>query len=185
MSDQAYDDAVLMSDEKPKRVKGSLSTSELSELRQQATVVSLLKRSGICYASIPNGHVRSKRQNIQAMHEGVIAGMPDLLIFDRPPALPHAIGVALEMKRLGGRSRDVKPEQLAQLKRLAIRGWVPAVGYGASDAIALLCALGYFPNLHLAESQIPHLFKYLRFVKLVAEQAPTSKFARINTEEPE
>lgn len=158
--------------------------SELGELNQQATVVSLLKRYGACFAAIPNGHVRTKRQNIQATQEGFAPGMPDLLIFDAPPNLPDAVGVALEMKRKSGRSRDVRPNQRKWLRDLADRGWVPVAGYGALDAIAQLIVLGYFPGFEMRGNQIPHPGKVAKLRKLVGERAPTGAFLESASDDP-
>lgn len=152
--------------------------NELDEIHEQATVVSLLKQNGYFFTAIPNGHVRSKRQSVQAFQEGVIAGMPDLLIFDTPPNLSYAKGVALEMKKTKSSSHDVRAEQRKQLKDFARRGWVSVVGYGSADALAQLHALGYFPNLHLTPSQITHPIRLSRMERLVAMQSPTTEFIR-------
>lgn len=149
---------------------------ELGELAQQATVVSALRNAGHVFAAIPNGHVRSKRQHLQARQEGVSAGMPDLLIFDPPPNLPSAVGVALEMKRKSGRSRDVRKNQRSWLRDLADRGWVPVVGYGALDALCQLMALGYMSDLSLNDAQVPHPRKLERLCRLISQDAAPQEF---------
>lgn len=151
-------------------------TAETSELHQQAQVATVLTNHGHCFAAVPNGHVRSVWQNITGALEGVQAGMPDMLIFDPPPSLPHAVGVALEMKRLKGASRDVKKRQRKWLTKLAKRGWVPLVGYGASDAIVLLQALGYLEGCEVNEHRILHPRRLARVIALVERQAPTTDF---------
>lgn len=117
--------------------------TRLRELQQQAQVVQVLRRQGIPHAAVPNGHVRTLHQRGTAALEGVLAGMPDLLVFRSPPAVPHAKGVALEMKRATARAGDVRPEQHKVLDMLRREGWVTIVGYGAADALAHLHALGY------------------------------------------
>lgn len=120
-----------------------LTPPELSELQQQSIVVSVLRRAGILCAAVPNGHVRSKRQSIQAFQEGVSAGFPDLLIFSRPPAHPDACGTVLEMKRGTATPHDVRPEQRKWLENLRSVGWCVVVGFGAKDAVDKLRQLGY------------------------------------------
>lgn len=123
--------------------------SELGELEQQAQVVRLLDEFGYKFCAVPNGHVRTARQQIQAKQEGMKAGIPDLLIFTPPPALygkVYATGVALEMKRATAKSGDLRTNQRKWLRDLSTLGWVPVCGYGAADAIAMLQSLGYFPG---------------------------------------
>ena len=96
--------------------------------------------------------------------DGVVAGMPDLLVFDAPDAavatahftaaelqrdgvelasvLPWR-GTAMELKREDRRWSHVTTEQRVKLGELRDRGWVVAVGYGARDAIAKLLGFGY------------------------------------------
>lgn len=149
---------------------------ESDELQQQAQVVKWLRSYGYCLAAVPNGHVRSKWQNITGAMEGVSAGMPDLLIFDPPPSLPGCVGVALEMKRLHGGSTDVRDTQRLWLSRLAARGWVPLVGYGAPDAMAQLQVLGFCAESVLDSSRINHPRRVQRIIRLVERGAKPTEF---------
>ena len=77
--------------------------------------------------------------------EGIKAGAPDLIIFDRPPSKREAKeacpGVAIELKRIkGGRVSD---EQRQWLDNLSARGWITAVCKGFEEAVKLLEELGY------------------------------------------
>jgi len=114
-----------------------------TELQEQIAITRSLKRSGICFAAVPNGGKRDRREAISLRSSGVQRGVPDLLIFDPPPALPGKVGTALEMKREGGRMSNVTKEQVVWLDRLEARGWVSLVGFGADDATHKLQALGY------------------------------------------
>ena len=73
--------------------------------------------------------------------QGVKPGVPDVLIFDSPPALPERRGVAIELKRRkGGRATGYQQDWLTAL---AERGWFTAVCRGAGEAIEELKQLGY------------------------------------------
>ena len=73
---------------------------------------------------------------------GVVAGAPDLLIFDSPPRAVGKRGVALEMKRKTS-SGDLRGAQEVWRESLENRGWVHVVGCGAPDAIRQLQEWGY------------------------------------------
>ena len=74
---------------------------------------------------------------------GVVSGVPDLLIFTRPPLHPEKCGVALEMKRANGRPSDVSKEQAKWLAALEEIGWLCLVGYGAQNAFEGLRKMGF------------------------------------------
>lgn len=114
-----------------------------SELSEQIMVVDELTRGRVVFAAVPNGGHRAGRESVNLRRSGVQAGVPDLLIFDPPPARPGRVGTALEMKREGGRLRDVSPEQQAWMELLGTLGWETVVGFGAMDALGKLSALGY------------------------------------------
>jgi hypothetical protein len=71
------------------------------------------------------------------------AGLPDLLIFDRPPRAAERVGCALELKRANGRPSQVTAKQRAWLETLEARGWAAVVAFGFEDAREKLTALGY------------------------------------------
>jgi hypothetical protein len=88
------------------------------------------------------GLYTSTKQARMAKASGLERGVPDLLIFEAPEGAQF-VGVALEMKRAGGRPSDLRKEQREWLRALEVLGWRSLVGYGAEDALGKLCALGY------------------------------------------
>ena len=133
----------------PTTAKSPLRSNELSELSEQAIVVSALKKARmpdggrIHFFAVPNGHVRSKRQHIQAKLEGVSAGVVDLVIVTPPPADPSKVATALEMKRADARPSDLRDEQVKWMMILGENNWATVVGLGAADALVKLRVLGY------------------------------------------
>lgn len=110
-----------------------------------------LSRATWCH--VPNGAGKLGRATAgRARAKGLKAGVPDILIFDRPKTCPHSLahhgccvesrGIAVELKRKGGYPSDVTPEQQAWLGALTVRGWITHVAFGADDAIAWLRSLG-------------------------------------------
>jgi len=112
-----------------------------SEASEQMEVVLRLKQKRILFCAIPNdsSDMRDPRLRAQRMKMGVLAGAPDLLIFDAPP--PY-LGIALEMKRANGTFKDLRENQEAVLDSLVERGWAKVVGFGAQDAFTKLRAIG-------------------------------------------
>jgi hypothetical protein len=127
----------------PSTAARPLTSGELSELSEQSVVVSALRRARIHFFAVPNGHVRSKRQHIQAKHEGVSAGVPDLIIVTPPPGRPDLVATALEMKRADAKPSDLREDQVKWLAILASCKWAAVVGLGAADALTKLRNLGY------------------------------------------
>lgn len=111
------------------------------ESNAQQAVVRWLRNANLHFCAVPNGGARSAFTGRILKAEGVVAGAPDLLIFDRPPAAPHRVGVALEMKAPGGTKPP--PHQLDFLAALEARGWAVVIAYGAPDALAELTKLGF------------------------------------------
>lgn len=104
-------------------------------------MVRYLRAAGIVHCAVPNGARTSMSVARRLKAEGMVAGAPDLLIFDRPPNAPGNVGVAIEMKRPdAGKPRA---EQLEWQERLAARGWVSLVCYGADEALRELARLGF------------------------------------------
>lgn len=123
-----------------------------SEHAEQAAVVRWLTTQGvllaerdqfenIAFCSVPNGARVSERERSKLVAEGLSPGFPDLLIFDRPPACPDKVGVALEMKRRdGGKTPENQRQWHAKLRA---RGWTVVVANGAREAVEQLRRLGY------------------------------------------
>lgn len=113
----------------------------VSELSEQVFLAKALRLRGVCFAAVPNGGKRTRREARALVASGVERGVPDLLVFDPPPARPGCVGTALELKRAsGGVVSDDQRRWLAQLEE---RGWAVLVAYGAADAVERLRALGY------------------------------------------
>lgn len=114
-----------------------------TELSEQIAVVRSLRAAGIVFAAVPNGGYRNVREARMLKASGVVAGVPDLLIFTRPPSHPDKCGVALEMKRVGGKPSDVSKSQQKWMEDLSDLGWLCVVGYGAQDALEHLRSFGF------------------------------------------
>ena len=111
------------------------------EEHEQLALVQWLELHKIKYTHVPNEGKHKVQYRVKQKRLGVKAGVPDLLIFDPPPANLENVGTAIELKRReGGR---VTPEQSAWLCALHDRGWAVAVCRGASEAIEFLESLGY------------------------------------------
>lgn len=78
--------------------------------------------------AVPNGGLRHKREAIRLKAEGVLPGVPDLVIAE-PRSVYH--GLYVEMKRRkGGRLTEDQEKVHAQLRA---RGYAVMVGYGVDD----------------------------------------------------
>jgi len=111
------------------------------EEAEQLALVQWLELHKIKYTHVPNEGKHKVQYRVKQKRLGVQAGLPDILIFDRPPLSPENVGVAIELKRQkGGR---VTPEQIAWLEDLKARGWAVAVCRGAMEAIRVLQELGF------------------------------------------
>jgi hypothetical protein len=135
-----------------------------SEQSEHLRLVVHLRRGRIPCIHVPNGGARAGGRRGLGAAEGVRAGFPDFLVWRSPSWVdPTSVdieglaaglvvfprdtratkGLALELKRQGGRWRDVAPEQRECLAELHAEGFAVSVAYGARDAVAKLTALGY------------------------------------------
>lgn len=114
-----------------------------SEHSEQVVVVKALRRARLRFCAVPNGGMRDAQTARMLRAEGLVAGVPDLLIFDPPPGVLEAVGTALELKRADRGEGAVSGEQREWLAALSARGWATLVGFGAQDALGKLRALGY------------------------------------------
>ena len=111
------------------------------EEAEHMALVQWLELHAIRYTHVPNEGLHKVQYRVKQKRLGVKPGVPDILIFDRPPLSPENVGVAIELKRQkGGR---VTPEQIAWLEDLKARGWAVAVCQGAMEAIRVLQELGF------------------------------------------
>ena len=85
-------------------------------------------------AAIPNGGSRNLFEAVRMKREGVLAGMPDLVI-----CLPKGVTVWVEMKAAKGR---ISPHQTEIHSRLRILGHLLIVAHSADDALKQLKGAG-------------------------------------------
>lgn len=112
-----------------------------TEEQEQRTVVEWLELHDILFAAIPNGGHRRKVTAAILKGQGVKPGVPDLLIFTKPPKYPHYRGVAIEMKRR--KDGTLSRYQEGWLAALESEDWLSRICLGADEAIELLEHLGY------------------------------------------
>jgi len=103
-----------------------------TEHDDQKAVVSWLRKfyPHLVIAAIPNGEQRSKTTGVKLKAEGVLAGIPDLII-----AMPNGGSIWVEMKTKSGKLSTVQKEVHSRLEYL---GHTVIIGYGANDAIKQL-----------------------------------------------
>lgn len=110
---------------------------------EQRTVAEFLDRIGVLWCHVPNelgqGGNYQRASWLRAM--GVKSGVPDILVFDPPPAGQY-VGTAIELKR-ASKSAKATENQRGWLEALKARGWAVALCRGAGEAIAFLQQLGY------------------------------------------
>jgi len=116
-------------------------TRHASEDEVQYAVARVLDAMGVLWCHVPNEALQ--RGGIVyggiLVGLGVKTGVPDVLIFDRPPG-QIAMGVAIELKSQVGRP---SADQERWLTELAGRGWHTAVCQGVAATLAELRALGW------------------------------------------
>lgn len=101
-----------------------------TEHTEQAKLVGRLRSfyRGVIVFSVPNGGLRNKREAVRLKAEGVLAGVPDLVVAE-PAGRYH--GLYIEMKRRkGGR---VSEDQAKLHKKLRRKGYKVLVGWGVDD----------------------------------------------------
>ena len=114
-----------------------------TEDAEHEALAQYLDARGFLWCHVANearGGARSRVALGQKMKRlGVKAGVPDVLIFNRPNEPAHCAGVAIELKRRrGGR---VTKEQEWWGEELRKRGWVCEVCHGVEEAIELIEAV--------------------------------------------
>lgn len=92
------------------------------------------------YCHVPNGGWRSPVEAAIMKGLGVKAGVPDMLIFAPPPRRPELRGVAVELKRPGGR---LTADQASWIDELKCWGWEAFVAFGWDEARERLEELGF------------------------------------------
>lgn len=118
-----------------------LAKEARSEHQEQVEVVKYLRRNKILHFAVPNGGHRHKKTARDLKEEGVVAGVPDLVITE-PNNYYH--GLFIEMKRRpktlknGEKSFigiNVSDNQQTMMQELRHRNYECVVCYGADEAI--------------------------------------------------
>lgn len=122
----------------------------MSERDHQVALADYLDALGLLWCHVPNGGRRNRVTAARMKAEGVKPGVPDVLIFTRPPGAPEASGVAVELKKPRTRTAAgrVRPEQQDWLEGLESEGWLCCVAYGWHEAARWLearCGYGRRP----------------------------------------
>lgn len=108
---------------------------------EQMTVVAWIRRRGHHVFSVPNAGKRSPAVAAWLRKEGMLDGVPDLVMVT---LAPHTwVPVCIEMKRRDGVPSDVTEHQKRIQDIMRTAGWHVIVAFGAAQAIAELEGLGY------------------------------------------
>lgn len=101
-----------------------------TEHQEQSIVVKYCTLKKIPIFHIPNGSYKSVTARMKAKKEGLVSGIPDLMI---PVANKNHHGLFIEMKRVKNSKVSVQQKQWIEL--LNKQGYKAIVCYGSSAAI--------------------------------------------------
>lgn len=131
------------------QTRRSLRPPVPKEREEQIRLAAWLDLRGVLFCHVPNESRAHVRHRVNLARQGVKPGVPDVLIFSRPPLYPpghRPAGVAIELKRQrgpsGGLPGAVSDAQMAWQGSLEREGWLVRICYGADEAIAWLGSLG-------------------------------------------
>lgn len=116
------------------------------EETEQIKLAQWLDWNKVLWTHVPNGGYRHAVTANRLKAQGVKAGVPDALIFDRPFPIENGkiySGVAIELKRADKKLSNVSEAQAKWLSELMQRGWLCRTFYGADSAIEWLTSLGF------------------------------------------
>lgn len=100
-----------------------------SEHTEQVKFVARLRQLHRCLVfAVPNGGFRNKKEAAMLKAEGVLAGVPDLVVIS--PKLPGRT-LFVEMKTLSGKVSKVQQDLIKRLNEL---GFEVIIGHGCEDA---------------------------------------------------
>lgn len=105
------------------------------ESKLQESVINFLRYSGYFAIHVPNGGSRNVIEATNLKKQGVMAGCPDILIFDNIMDLPSMVifkGIAIELKVKGGK---VSESQRIFIESLEKRGYLTVLSYNLIDLI--------------------------------------------------
>lgn len=109
----------------------------------QVMIASVLRLAGVFFWHTPNGGLRDPIVAAKMKEEGVLPGVSDIIIADRPPTNPEYIGLIMELKTKKGVLTKTKKgvlteNQIDYLNKMSDRGWACHVCYGLDDALFVL-----------------------------------------------
>ncbi|WP_234735349.1 VRR-NUC domain-containing protein [Tellurirhabdus bombi] len=87
--------------------------------------------------AIPNGGHRNKAVAAKLKHEGVLAGVPDLMLAKASGAF-HGLFVELKVQYANGQKNTPSPEQKQRIKELKEQGYFVAVCYELNQFIEVV-----------------------------------------------
>ena len=101
-----------------------------TEHQEQSLVIQYCNPRKIPIFHIPNGSYKSLTARMKAKQEGLVSGIPDLMI---PVANKDYHGLFIEMKRI--KNSKVSVQQLKWIELLNKQGYKAIVHYGSNMAI--------------------------------------------------
>ncbi|MBL3520290.1 VRR-NUC domain-containing protein [Arcobacter lanthieri] len=101
-----------------------------TEHQEQSLVIQYCNLRKIPIFHIPNGSYKSLTARVRAKKEGLVSGIPDLMI---PIANKEFNGLFIEMKRV--KNSKVSVQQLQWIELLKNQGYKAIVCYGSKQAI--------------------------------------------------
>ncbi len=119
------------------------------EKHEQIALAGWLDAINVIYCHIPNermvNHLKTNGAKFAYLNslkrQGFKKGVPDILIFTRPPIFDNYVGVAIEMKRYG---KVPTEDQNNWLQDLTNCDWLTrCCNQGTDEAIIWLKSLGY------------------------------------------
>lgn len=105
------------------------------ESRLQELTINFLRYSGYFAIHVPNGGSRNIIEATNLKKQGVMAGCPDILIFDNAMDIPSMVifnGIAIELKVKGGK---VSENQRSFIESLENRGYLTILSWNLIDLI--------------------------------------------------
>ena len=99
------------------------------ENKLQESAINYLRYSGYFAIHVPNGGSRNEIEAMNLKKQGVMAGCPDIVIFDNIMDLPSMVifkGIAIELKVKGRKVSDAQKEFMGNAEKrgfLVILAW--------------------------------------------------------------
>lgn len=105
------------------------------ESKLQESAINFIRYSGYFSIHVPNGGSRNVIEAMNLKKQGVMAGCPDVLIFDNIMDLPSMVifkGISIELKVKGGK---VSESQRTFIESLEKRGFLVFLAWNLTDLI--------------------------------------------------